>query len=56
MSFDSVDSETYYIAEWNDDLHLSTTQSEQLNDDYRANLYADNSLANEEWAAKRDGC
>ena len=28
MSFDSEDSEIYYIAEENDDSHLSTTQSE----------------------------
>ena len=52
MSFHSEDSEMYYITEENDDSHLSTTQSEQLNDDDRTDLYADNSLANEEWTAK----
>ena len=52
MSFDSEDSEIYYIAEDNDDSHLSTTQIEELNDDDRADLYADNSLANEEWTAR----
>ena len=49
MSFDSEDSEIYYIAEENDDSHLSTSHD-------RADLYADNSLANEEWTAKRGGC
>ena len=52
MSFDSEDSEIYYIAEENDDSHSSTFQSEWLNDDDFADLYADNSLANEEWTAK----
>ena len=53
MSFDSEDSEIYYIAEENDDSHLSTSQREYtLNDDDRADLHADNSLANEEWTAK----
>ena len=52
MSFDSEDFEIYYIAEENDDSHLSTSQREYLNDDDRADLYADNSLANEEWTAK----
>ena len=51
MSFDSEDSEMYYITEENDDSHLSATQSEYLNDDDRTDLYADNSLANEEWTA-----
>ena len=52
MSFDSEDSEIYCVAEENDASHLSTTQSEWLNDDDRADLYADNSLANEERTAK----
>ena len=52
MSFDSEDSEINYIAEENDDSPLSTSQREYLNDDDRADLYADNSLANEEWTAK----
>ena len=30
MSFDSEDSEIYYIAEENDDSHLSTSQREHL--------------------------
>ena len=52
MSFDSEEPEIYYIAEENDDSHISTTQSEWLNDEERADLYADNSLPNEEWTAK----
>ena len=56
MSFDSEDSEINYIAEENDDSPLSTSQREYLNDDDRADLYADNSLANEEWTAKWGGC
>ena len=49
MSFDSEDSEIYYIAEENRSVNT-------LNDDDRADLYADNSLANEEWTAKSGGC
>ena len=51
-SFNSEDSKIYYIAEKNDDSHLSTSQREYLNGDDRGDLYADNSLANEEWTAK----
>ena len=39
MSFHSEDSEIYYIAEENDDSHLSTSQREYLNDDDRAQIY-----------------
>ena len=52
MRFDSEASEIYHNAEENDDSHLSTTQNEDLNDEDRADLYAENSLANEEWTAK----
>ena len=45
MRFDSEASEIYYNAEENDDSHLSTTQNKDLNDEDRADLYAENSLA-----------
>ena len=51
MSFDSEDFEIYYIAEENDDSHLHRSVNTLIDDD-RADLYADNSLANEEWTAK----
>ena len=54
MSFDSEGSEIYYIAlvetEENNDSRLSTSQTSS--DDDRADLHADNHLANEEWTAK----
>ena len=54
MSFDSEDSEIYYIAEVkteeNDDSRLSSSQISSGED--QADLYADYPLADEEWAVK----
>ena len=54
MSFDSEDSDIYYIAEVeteeNDESRLSISQTQS--DDDQADLYADDPLADEEWAVK----
>ena len=54
MSFDSEDSDIYYIAEVetedNDESRLSISQTSS--DDDQADLYADDPLADEEWAVK----
>ena len=52
MGFDSEDSEIYYIAEvdWIDESHLSILQTSS--DDDQADLYADDTLVNEEWTVE----
>ena len=54
ISFDSEDSEIYYIAEAkteeNDESRLSISQTSS--DDDQADLYADDPLADEEWEVK----